>query len=536
MFRSRSKKVQALLTQQAQPKKGYFDLERIALFFQRADKTESRQVISDNTFQDLDLDEVFMSMDRTVSLVGQQYLYYTLRTIPRDHSRVTSLEHLSQKLNGEHKGEALLALNRLSKRGAYYLQRLIFEDHLTKPKWAWLIPILSLGATLTFILSFFLPGAFLIAVPLMSINIFIHYWNKNNLLGYSNTIPQLLTLHQVTTKLYKWDLVEAPEEVNSALVALKRVVRSGFFFSWESKVSDEISQITDIILELLKGAFLLEPLLFFNLLKRIERHRSDVLSLFTAVGRADVALSLAAWRESLPYYSQPQFQEQGKAFEGEAMYHPLIVDAVANDLSLNNGKSILLSGSNMSGKTTFIRTIGINTLLAQTLNTVCAQRLSLPRLNVYSAIRIADNLMEDASYYYEEVQTIKGLVEASDEPQVSLFLLDELFKGTNTVERIASGKAVLSYLHGENNLVFCSTHDLELMEYLAEHYDFYHFAEVIENEALSFDYTLKAGRLTNTNAIRILELNQFPNQITEEAQQLAQQLHQQKQRALKGNG
>jgi DNA mismatch repair ATPase MutS len=204
-------------------------------------------------------------------------------------------------------------------------------------------------------------------------------------------------------------------------------------------------------------------------------------------------------------------------------YHPLIDRAVPNSIDLS-GKSVLLSGSNMSGKTTFIRTMGINAILAQTLNTCFARQWRMPKLKIHSAIRISDDLLSAKSYYFEEVLTIKNLLEESQSSECHLFLLDELFKGTNTVERVASGKAVLSYLNQESNLVFVATHDLELAELLKDSFSLFHFTEIVQQDKVLFDYKLKGGPLRDTNAIRILELNNYPEEVIQEAAQLASRM------------
>jgi DNA mismatch repair ATPase MutS len=157
----------------------------------------------------------------------------------------------------------------------------------------------------------------------------------------------------------------------------------------------------------------------------------------------------------------------------------------------------------------------------------------MPQWRVFSAIKISDDLLDDTSYYYEEVKTIKKLISECASGNTNLFLLDEIFKGTNTVERIASGKAVLSHLSQNGNTVLVSTHDLELIELLRDSYNYYHFSESVENDVLIFDYKLKPGRLTNTNAIRILEINKFPEEITEEAKALALKIKRQKERTIK---
>ena len=218
---------------------------------------------------------------------------------------------------------------------------------------------------------------------------------------------------------------------------------------------------------------------------------------------------------------------KAKYISGKDIYHPLLVTCIANSIELD-GKSALLTGSNMSGKTTFIRTMGINALAAQTLNTCFAREFVMPPLKVHSAIRIADDLMSDKSYYFEEVLTIKNMLEESRDGHQNLFLLDELFKGTNTVERIAAGKSVLQYMNKEDNFVFISTHDLELATYLEGAYSLYHFTEVVENNNILFDYKIKAGNLKSTNAIRILELNHYPADVTADARQLAEEINRMK--------
>jgi len=204
-------------------------------------------------------------------------------------------------------------------------------------------------------------------------------------------------------------------------------------------------------------------------------------------------------------------------------YHPLITDPVNNTISVEE-KSILLTGSNMSGKSTFIRTLGINAILGQSLNLCFAESFEMPKMHVSSAIRIADDLMTDSSYYFQEVTAIKKLMVASDEENANLFLLDELFKGTNTLERIASGKAVLSRLAQKENLVFIASHDLELSELLKDEFITYHFSEQIQDGRIIFDYKLKEGSLQKTNAIKILQVNGFPTEVIEEAKRIVEKL------------
>ncbi len=144
-------------------------------------------------------------------------------------------------------------------------------------------------------------------------------------------------------------------------------------------------------------------------------------------------------------------------------------------------------------------------------------------MKVFSAVRISDDLMNDKSYYFEEVLTIKSMIDESEKEIPSLFLLDEIFKGTNTIERISAGKAVLSSLNKNNNIVFVSTHDIELADLLKNEFDLYHFSEKVNNKTVDFDYKLKDGKLTNRNAIRILQINNYPENIIEEAYKISKE-------------
>ena len=132
--------------------------------------------------------------------------------------------------------------------------------------------------------------------------------------------------------------------------------------------------------------------------------------------------------------------------------------------------------------------------------------------------------MNDKSYYFEEVLTIKEMLKESENGNKNLFLLDEIFKGTNTVERIAAGKSVLSALTKNDNKILVSTHDIELTDMLSNEYELYHFSETVNDKTVGFDYKLKTGKLKNRNAIRILEINDYPKEVVKEAIEIAKDL------------
>lgn len=521
------RKVRAGLTDTYhQIKEDIFNFGKIERYFLLSKKDDVHQTISDRTYEDLDLEDVFKLIDRTASKVGQQYLYNLLRTIPLNDNRSERLEHLINvfKENPDLKKDVLHEISNLNDDNSYYIASLFLEKYIPKPKWFPIIQILSGISICSVALLFIFPQLFIFLIFLLPVNFGFHYWNKNNLYRYGNSIPKLLILNQIAKKILKYeDLDKSDGDLNTSIKVLDSL---GFFmsvFKFEAKLQTEIGQLVELIFEIIKALFLIEPILLFKTLHVLDSKRDYIQEVFDFVGEIDAAISISFLRESLPYYCIPTFKADKKQLNVKESYHPLIYNAVPNDIALNE-KSALLTGSNMSGKTTFIRTIGINAILAQTIHTCFAREFVLSKVKVHSAIRISDDLLSEKSYYFEEVLAIKNLLTESISGSENLFLLDELFKGTNTIERIAAGKAILSYLTQENNTVLVSTHDPELAEFLHETYSLYHFTEVIQDNDILFDYKIKPGKLTTTNAIRILELNDYPQEVIDEAIRLSRQI------------
>lgn len=508
-------------------KAGYFHLGHIEKFFAKADLQDAFQVISDRTFKDLDLEDVFRFIDRTQSRIGQQYLYYLLRCIPPNGKRSEQMEDRVNVFlqNPDMRAFVSTELSKLSEPGAYHVCSLFQGKHIEAPAWLLLIQALSGISVLLILLSFLFPQLWVALILVFPINMGIHYWNKTNIYQYSSSIPQLVLMNQVARKILANNESQHLTNIGVSVDSLRRLIPQMSIFRIEAKLQSEIGQLVDYFLELIKAMLLLEPVVLFATLKKLDSRREDIATVFKFIGETDAALSVMVLRESIPYYCSITPGADNKALSVKGIYHPLLFNGVSNDIVLKD-KSALLTGSNMSGKTTFIRTVGISAILGQTLNTCFASEFKMPLMQVLSSIRISDDLVEDKSYYMEEVLTLKQLIEQSQGNKRTLFLLDEVFKGTNSIERIAMSKSVLSYLTGNGNLVFVSTHDRELTDLLNGHYELYHFTEVIREEEIGFDYKIKPGVLNTTNAIRILELNKFPAEIVEEAMQVSLRLGQ----------
>ncbi len=526
IFKRKKRDIERILKSFGKLKDDSYDFELIEKYFRNKDNHESLQILSDKTCNDIDFEELFMFIDRTNSKIGQQFLYNKLRIIPSNSNNNKRDEDLIKKLLTDFnlRTSVQIQLEKLNKDEAYYITALFQEEHLVQPKWFFIIPVLTFTSFISLIMLAFIPLAFFVLLGVFILNLGIHYWNKKNLYQYYGSIPQLLKLNFIASELYKNELFREinPTLLNSARI-INKVRNRMSFFKLEAKLESNVEIIFWVILETIKTLFLLEPILLFDVLKQLNTKRKEIEAVFSFVGQIDTLISIASLREGLLNYCIPDISEYENRIITKEAYHPLIPDCIKNSISIDK-KSILLTGSNMSGKTSFIRTIGISVITGLTINTCFAKQFSMPRIRIYSAIRISDDLMNDKSYYFEEVLTIKDMLYKSEEDKTNLFLLDEIFKGTNTVERISAGKAVLSLLSKNGNIVFVSTHDIELADLLRDEFELYHFSEVVDNKTVDFDYKLKEGKLKNRNAIRILQINDYPEGLIKEAIKISKEL------------
>lgn len=503
-----------------------FNFSLIENYFKRKEHKEGLQIINDRIIDDIDFYDLFMFIDRTNSKVGQLFYFDQLLSLNFNRKKILSQEALVDYLmqNKEEMENMQLALSKLNGKDAYYIPDLFLAELLSKPKCFLIIKLLPIISLLLVIFTFFYDFLFFLLIPLLIINMAIHYWNKRNIYMYIYSIPQLISLVECSNILVKFKapFITDSNKVLKAVKSISDLKKQMLVFKMELNLgSSELYSIVQLIVEYVKILFVLEPLIVFNVLDKLKNRKDEIQTLFTFIGEIDTCISIANLRSGVPYYCIPDISTKNSSVEFTDIYHPLIENCVPNSLSISSEKSILLTGSNMSGKTTFIRTVALNSLLAQTINTCFAHEFSMYPLNIFTAINMADSLSENKSYYLQEVQLIKTMIDALSQTNcANFYFLDELFKGTNTRERIAAGTAVLSYLAKGKNIVIVSTHDIELTELLSNEYDLYHFTEVIDNENICFDYKIREGKLSTFNAIRILEINDYPIDITQSAKSI----------------
>lgn len=230
------------------------------------------------------------------------------------------------------------------------------------------------------------------------------------------------------------------------------------------------------------------------------------------IGQIEALASLAVLNFDHPDWALPELVEEPYLVQATMLGHPLLSDnsRVCNDAELRGAGNILvITGSNMSGKSTLLRTVGLNLVLGYTGARVCAHTFRCSIMEIYSSMRLSDNLEQSISSFYAELLRVKMIIEASKKRIPMLFLLDEIFRGTNSRDRHIGAKTVLRNLSREGAMGLVSTHDLELGELEKEpglKIKNYHFAETYENGEIRFDYKLKPGVSNTSNAIYLMKM------------------------------
>lgn len=493
--------------------------------------------LDERTWNDLDLDEVFAAIDRTESTLGREALYHRLRSGPGPRE-LEAFETLVTRLgeDASARERAQLALSRLQDPQGYALWWLARPDAIETRPWFALFPALSAVTLLLAAATPLYPGLLPALVGSLVASLAVRWLTDSSIGRASAAFRQLAPVIATGEALQGIEALHGPETAPvtgplgaglARLAPLKTISRwiSGnplMLSVSASPLALTLGDLVNAVYEYLNLALLLDANgVFFGAAALRSRGRA-LLDVVAAIGDVDAAISVASLRAERSDWTRPRFLPAGAPALLEEARHPLVADAVPNSATLAAGKGLLVTGSNMSGKTTFLRTVGVNVVLAQTLHTALASRYEAPALLVRSCIGRADDLPGGKSYYLVEVEALLGLVTASQGAAPHLFLLDELFRGTNAVERIAAGQAVLAELVGgadgsRPHVVLAATHDGELVDLLEGSYSPCHFGDAVVDDQLVFDHRLRPGRATSRNAIAILRMRGAPEAMVERA-------------------
>lgn len=483
-------------------------ISKIKTLFDLTEKNEF--TLDDQTWNDLMMDDLFYELDRTYSAEGEAALYKMLR------NPIVDEEELKErgKLIGTFRSNDNLTID---------LRKIFYERIFDKKnRLLDMIGGLKSVSKSKFILySFFgiLPILLVLAVILLHepqlmmlvmIDIFVQIYIHNREHENINAIG-LVYLRDLISCAKKISNINN-EEIEPYTIRINELLKKIASIDKSTYLLKAINSF-DGLFEMFSIPFLIEEITYYKVNEKLIVNKEIIVELYNLVGELDALISIAIYQNAnQEKCAVPTFIKETRLKISDGI-HPLLKNPVANSIDISR-KGIVLTGTNMSGKSTFLRMISTNILLAQTFNFALAKEYEGCILNIVSSISPKDDIINGKSYYLAEAESILRIIKASEKDIPVFCPIDEIFRGTNPLERISSSAEILNYINKGKAICIVATHDRELSDMLKENYDFYHFSEEVDDKnGLKFDYKLKKGISKTRNAIRLLEYVGYPKEI-----------------------
>ncbi len=500
----------------------YEEYESISHFFKNTLK-DGEDYIDDITWNDLDMDKIFMMIDNTHSSVGRDVLYKLLRKPVTDKAELEKREQLIEYFD-THEKERTRIMMYFAEMG--FVRKISISDYMKNlfelkagsnvfHYMMWVCIIIAV------LYTFFvepITGVMLI-IAACGMSIITYYKLKSRIDSYFECVRQIVTMVDAAKKIKALNIDELSEYNDFFDETIHRFagIMHGSFIVTSTKQNN--GSIGDVIMEYVKMFTHIDLIKFNSILKNFNRNYEHVTKMMDTLGYIEAMISVASFRHLLPYMCTPEFTDGGR-MKIKDVYHLALNSPVAN--SLDESKPVLITGSNASGKSTFLKSVAINALLAQTVNTCPAEEYSAPFYRIYSSMALADNIEAGESYYIVEIKSLKRIVDAAGKPGAKILcFIDEVLRGTNTVERIAASSEILKNLASNGVMCFAATHDIELTHILEDYYSNYHFTEEVKDDNVVFSYLLQKGRATSRNAIKLLKIIGYDNAIIDNSKRRA---------------
>jgi DNA mismatch repair ATPase MutS len=472
--------------------------------------------VDDLTWYDLDFFEIFKIINATSSSIGSEALYQRLRNYnfaENDAKRIEQLIYFFDK-NPKNRERIQYLFARLGKKDNNFVENYLTESKSQKLPHLWLYTFCGILPIALLILLLILPSGLVISLLIASIgfNILYYFLKKTGLDIELDSMRYLVQSIAAANEIVK---ISTPfqEELEENLKKVSIIAKFGF--SFRIRTGSEAEMIADYV-----NALFMLPFISYNIvISKLIQREQEVKKVWYLLGEMEPALAILNFRLIMPTTSLPVFTEKVEV-HAKGVYHPLLSDPVPNDVDWV--KNTLVTGSNASGKSTYVKAVAINSILSNTIHTALATEFSLPRTHVLSSMAIEDNLFEGDSYFVAEIKSIKRMLNLVRTETPCLCFVDEILKGTNTIERISASSSIVHWLNQFSTLAFIATHDIELTEILSNSCENIHFEEQVTKEnGITFNYKLLQGPSTTRNAIQLLQVMDYPNQIVTEAKELA---------------
>ncbi len=468
--------------------------------------------IDDITFNDLNMKEVFEAMDNSISSVGSEYLFAEIRNLDADDKKLKFRDSLAEyyNINEEKRIETQIDLLRIGKfkRESVYDNILNINNFVVTSN---LFEFLLIGIFIgTICMSIYKEEYSIFFIMSLVLNVIFYYYKRANIKSHLITFKLILNMLTSINKIYN----KNSNELKIFEKDIKKIKEDLLGLNFASRLINENNgDLLSMLLDYIYMVIHIDIIVSNYIVKILIKNMNSIIRLYEIIGEIELAINIASFRERINEYSKPEFIDD-LILNIDNIYHPLIDKPIKN--SINTTKSILLTGSNASGKSTFLKTIALNAILAQTIYTTASDKYIASKFNIMSSMAIRDNLFNNESYYIVEIKSLKRILD-SDKSIPVLCFIDEILRGTNTIERISASKVILEKLTKMNCLCIAATHDIELTTMLNDCYDNYHFEEQISGKDIMFDYKLKKGPSNTRNAIKLLEIIGFEDDIIHKA-------------------
>ncbi|HCL02383.1 MAG TPA: hypothetical protein DHW61_08210 [Lachnoclostridium phytofermentans] len=500
------------------PPERNYDYEGIASYWEEIkNQIPIEQQVDDITWNDLEMDKVYERINQCCSSVGEEYLYATLHQLHWSEEELSGLEEKIQYFGarGEERIKMMEYLLALGKKPRNFLIPFLNHTDIFE------IPHILIYGILQFLLFGSLIGA-LVQQNALWITILIVIAGINLVVfecQHAKYERSVVTLSYITRLLFTAKKIVKSKETSFEETFHELQEPSSSFRSFSKSVQSlELHTQTrlsgvglELIFEYIRGITLVDFTKYHKVMKALKGKKDSFFKIYHSIGQIDCAISILSFRYSSPFYCTPEFKSNMDSIKAEEIYHPLIQNAITNTISFDS--CIILSGSNASGKSTFIKAIALNAILAQSIHTCLATQFVMPRSSIVTSMAVRDDIISGDSYFIRELNYLNRILSILNEERNTLCFIDEILRGTNTVERIAASIAVIKYLVQKNCISIVATHDVELTEELKDTCDNYHFREVLNEGDVKFDYKLYHGPTTTRNAILLLERMGYPEEI-----------------------
>lgn len=475
--------------------------------------------LTDQIYSDLSMDEVYEKVDRTNSTPGEAMLMHTINSPIFDKERLEERDKNTDKLikNNQLRDELNYLLFKLGREGKGDVLSFILGNKKRSILKEILYTIIGTIPVITILLAIFMDVRFLaVTILIYCVNMGIHYeiedkYELMNVPYLDKLIKTLGKIKDIKDPEFK-ELREEASRIHKSIGEARRYI---FFLSKSEKI--------DSIIDIIFIVFLLQERQYYKFIRNLPRFKDSLYEGYKFIGELDVYCSTAALRKGLDYYCKPTFIEK-KEIEIEEGYHVLLKKPISNSIKVDKTGAII-TGSNMSGKSTFLKMIALNCLFAQTLYTCFGKSYKGDLCYIMTSLNPKEDISNNTSYYLGEAKAILNIIEEKKNGKNVVCFIDEIFRGTNPLDRISASRALLKYFHKENMLSLISTHDIEITQSFEGIYNFYHLEDDVSKErGLIFDYKVKEGIGTKSNAIKLLEYLGYPEYITDESNTILEEL------------